>query len=185
MNKYKISNTVAALLLVASFFAGWQAMLIVGALLFIFGDMGDKIRNLAVSLISFTIGIKLVQMLWGLIYDASRLIPSILEKLVGILNYYLDPGKQLSFYKLKLYVVNPIMDVFEIGNSVIGFLIALASFFFITSLLVGANKKGYVVDKYISGYVNKVVNFISQFGDNGAAATTNSNMNNNPTNGDV
>lgn len=163
MNKYKINYTIAAILLVASFFAGWQTMLIVGALLFIFCEVGDKLKDLSVNLISFSIGIKLVEILWGIIYKASSLIPNILEKLIGIINYYLDSYNSISLTKLKLYVINPILDLFDIGNDIFGYLITIASFVFITSLLIGKNKKGFVVGNYISGYVNKVLNYISQF----------------------
>lgn len=166
MNKYKINYTIAAILLVASFFAGWQTMLIVGALLFIFCEVGDKLKDLSVNLISFSIGIKLVEILWGIIYKASSLIPSILEKLTGIINYYLDSYNKISLTKLKLYVINPIKDLFDIGNDIFGYLITIASFVFITSLLIGKNKKGFVVGNYISGYVDKILNYISEFNTN-------------------
>ncbi len=164
MSKYKVNHTIAAILLIASFFASWQTMVLLGALLFIFCEMEDRLKNLTVSLISFSIGLKLVEIFWGIIYSASNLIPEILEKLVGIINYYLDPYDAISLTKFQLYVINPIADLFDIGNSIFDYLVIIASFVFITSLLIGVNKKGFVIDKLITKYVNNVIRCVTQFG---------------------
>lgn len=163
MNKYKINYTIAAILLLASFFAGWQTMIIVGALLFVFCEMGENLKNLAVNLISFSIGIKLVELLWGIIYNASVLIPKIIEKFIGIINNYLSSYNQISLGKINLYVFDPIMKIFDIGNNIFDYLVLVASFVFITSLFVGANKKGFIIGGYITKYVNKVLNYVFQF----------------------
>lgn len=163
MSKYKINYGLAAILLIASFFGGWQTMLIVSALLFIFCEIKDNLKDLAINLVSFSIGIQLVKIFWSIIYKASILIPSVLEKLVGVINYYLDYSNKISLDKFNTYVVSPITDLFDIGDSIFGYLIIIAEFVFITSLLIGKNRKGLVVGSYISKYVDKILNFIFNF----------------------
>mgnify|MGYP004658218777 CR=1 FL=1 len=46
MGKVKINNNLAALMLVASIFAGWGTLMIVTILMIIFCDLNDKIKQI-------------------------------------------------------------------------------------------------------------------------------------------
>ena len=48
MNKLKINNGLAAIILLASLFAGWQTLLLAVILMLIFCEVNDKVRNLMV-----------------------------------------------------------------------------------------------------------------------------------------
>ena len=74
MNKLKINNSLAAIILVASLFAGWQTMLLVVLLMLIFCELDDKIKNLATTVIAFLVGLTLISILWALIYDGVNLL---------------------------------------------------------------------------------------------------------------
>ena len=60
MNKLKINNSLAAIILVAALFAGWQTMLLVVLLMLIFCELDDKIKNLATTVIAFLVGLTLI-----------------------------------------------------------------------------------------------------------------------------
>ena len=178
MNKYKINDTVVAILLIASYFVGWQTMLLVGVLLFAFCDIGENLKNLAIRLLSFCVGIKLFDLAWSIIYKLVNLIPSILNKLIAIFNNYLD--KPIEIDKFKQYILDPITGLMSIADDVVGLLIIVATFYFIASLLLGKNKKTPIIDKYISTYIEKALSFVSQFNVNNVQSNVNNqpNMNN-------
>lgn len=163
MNKYKINYGLAAALLIAAFLVGWQTLLIVAALLFIFCEMQERVKNLAVDLVTFGIGLEIVKMFWEVIYKAVNMIPTVIDKLIGIINSYLDFSSQINIDKFKLYFLHPVTEVFSIANDVFSVLVILATVTYITSLLLGRKKDTFFIGKYISQYVNKVLAYISSF----------------------
>ncbi len=163
MNKYKISGTVAAILIIGAYFAGWQTMILLGAFLFIFCELDNRVRDLVINVFSFSIAIELVEQFWHLIYKASSLIPNILTKFVGIINHYLDAGNQIDLGKFGDYVIYPIQDIFEICDEVFGYLIIFAFFVYITSLLVGKTNRGLLISGFIAKYITKVFNYVSAY----------------------
>ena len=60
MNKLKINNGLAAIILLASLFAGWQTLLLAVILMLIFCEVNDKVRNLMVNVIAFLVGLTLI-----------------------------------------------------------------------------------------------------------------------------
>ena len=177
MNKCKINNTIAAILLIASFFVGWQTLLLVVVLLFAFCEIDERINNLTTSIVSFAIGIKLIELAWNVIYKTYELIPTVINKIVNILNHYLTEPIYLG--KFQAYVLDPIGEIFSIGNDVISLLIIVATFFFITSLLFAKNKKTPIIGNFLAKYIGGVLNYIAQFNTN-VGMTPNNNMNTQP-----
>ena len=163
MNKYKINYGLAAALLIAAFLVGWQTLLIVAALLFVFCEMQERVKNLAVDLVTFGIGLEIIKLFWEVIYKAVNMVPTVIDKLIGIINSYLDFSSQIDITKFKLYFLHPVTEVFSIANDVFTVLILLATLTYITSLLLGRKKETFFIGKYISQYVNKVLSYISSF----------------------
>ena len=174
MNKYKINNTIAAILLIASFFVSWQSLLLVIVLLFAFCEIDERINNLTINIVSFTIGIKLIELAWDVIYKTYELIPTVINKLVNVVNHYLSEPIYLG--KFQAYVLDPIGELFSIGNDVVSLLIVVATFFFITSLLFAKNKKIPIIGNFLAKYIGSVLNFIAQFNAN-VNMTQNNNIN--------
>ena len=99
MNKYKINYGLAAALLIAAFLVGWQTLLIVAALLFIFCEMQERVKNLAVDLVTFGIGLEIVKMFWEVIYKAVNMIPTVIDKLIGINIFNISDVVIFRFFK--------------------------------------------------------------------------------------
>ena len=74
MGKVKINNNLAALMLVASIFAGWGTLMIVTILMIIFCDLNDKIKPLIIKVVSFMAGITLILLGWDLVSNGIDLI---------------------------------------------------------------------------------------------------------------
>lgn len=74
MLKAKVSTGLAAIMLISSLFVGWQTMLIVTILLFAFCEVDGKVKDIAIRVITFFIGLTLVITAWGLIVDGVELI---------------------------------------------------------------------------------------------------------------
>lgn len=161
MSKVKINPGLAAVMLVASLFAGWGTLLMVTVLMLIFCDMEDKVKSVIVRVVSFYIGLTLLSMAWGLIYDGIDLVIDAIAKLVDTINSYLTYPNIIDITKLKAYLFTPVSNIADIANSVIGYLIVFAKFAFIVSIVAGKAAKETFVTKKINEYVAKVVNYIN------------------------
>ena len=76
MGKLKINSGLISLILVACLFMGWTTMLTVAALILIFCEIDDKVKNVFVRVLSFLIAITLFNLLWDLITGAINLVIS-------------------------------------------------------------------------------------------------------------
>ena len=86
MNKLKINNGLAAIILLASLFAGWQTLLLAVILMLIFCEVNDKVRNLMVNVIAFLVGLTLISFAWSIISDGVSLVFKGIESIVNVIN---------------------------------------------------------------------------------------------------
>lgn len=163
MTKSKISTGLAAVILVGSLFVGWQTMLIVTVLLFALCDVDEKVKSIAIKVITFYIGLTLVIMAWDLIYDGVDLIFTSIDKIVATINSYLDYGKQIDIEKLQAYVIIPAGNLLKIADNIADYLFVFVKFSFIISLFAGKNQKDNLITNKINGFVSKVLAFINSF----------------------
>ena len=179
MNKLKINNSLAAIILVAALFAGWQTMLLVVLLMLIFCELDDKIKNLATTVIAFFVGLTLISMLWTLIYDGVNLLLDSIETIVNILNTYLSSGSKIDILSLQGKFVNPVKQLLEIVSSGVSFLITFTKFGFIISIFTGAAMKNNAFTRKVNEYINKALGFINSYGVNQTPVNNNNNNNQN------
>lgn len=163
MSKSKISSGLAAVMLIGSLFVGWQAMLIVTVLLFAFCEVDERVKNVAIKVITFYLGLTLVITVWGLVYDGVDLIFSSIDKIVATINSYLDYGKQIDIEKLQSYVITPASNLLKIADNIASYLFVFVKFGFIVSLFTGKNQKDNVITNKINGYVSKALAYINSF----------------------
>lgn len=163
MSKSKISSGLAAVMLIGSLFVGWQAMLIVTVLLFAFCEVDERVKNVAIKVITFYLGLTLVITVWGLVYDGVDLIFSSIDKIVTTINSYLDYGKQIDIEKLQSYVITPASNLLKIADNIASYLFVFVKFGFIVSLFTGKNQKDNVITNKINGYVSKALAYINSF----------------------
>ncbi len=172
MNKSKVNTGIAALLVFASIFAGWDVLLIVSVLLLIFSEFNDKTKDVTVKVISFLAGISIITLGWSLIVNGVDLLFNVIEKFVDIINSYLsDP---ITMINLTRYVITPISKLVEIGDKIFDYIIIIIKFKFILDILNNKPIKNNIITKF----VNKVINFINQC--NGVNMVTNMQVNQAP-----
>ena len=161
MGKVKVNSGLASVIVLASLFSGWQTLLIVIALLLLFCDIDDKVKGIIVKVVSFYAAVALVSLGWSLIADLVDLVIDSLNKLIGVINGYLDYGDQIDISKLTGYVLNPIKTLVEIADGIISYLLVFAKFAFIIATLGNKQVKENPMIKKINSFVAKVIAFIN------------------------
>ena len=174
MTKTRINSGLAAVMVVASMFAGWQTLLIVSVLLLLFCELDEKVKTIMVRVITFTAGLALFSMCWGLIVDGVNVGIKSLGGVIDVINDYLEVGSKIDATKLYSYLLTPAGRVINIADGIVTFLITLAKFAFIIALLTGKKAKDNAISTKINGYVTKFVNYVNSTDSN----NTNNNMNN-------
>ena len=157
MEDSKNYSRVYSLILIVSIFAGWQAMLLVSALLLIFGKVDEDVKKVIITVICFAAGIALFNVFWDLITDGVALVIKAVETIVDFLNSYLD--KPIMLLKLRQYLFNPIEIVLGFLTSALSYAITFMRFCFIIALLAGKTMKSNFIFDKISGFVDKFTNF--------------------------
>jgi len=161
MNKLKISTGLAAIVLLSSLFAGWGTLLTVCVLMLLFCEMNDNIKRVMTTVITFYVGLTIVQLAWDLIVDGVNLVTNSIDSIVNIINNYLN--EPINLYKLKQYLLSPLSGVVNLGNNIIYYLLAFTKFAFIVAILCNKPMKDNFVVRKINEYINKVVNYINSF----------------------
>ena len=161
MSKIKVNNGLGTILLLGSVFAGWQTLLIVTALLLLFGEVDDSFKGVVVRVVTFVLGLTIVSWGWDLIVDAVGVVMSSIDKLIEIINSYLDYGDKISLDKLYSYLLNPIKLIGDIADGIVGLLLVLAKLSFVISLIGNKNMKENVITKKINEYVTKIINYVN------------------------
>lgn len=161
MNRISIKPGLAALIVVASMFAGWQTLLIVCALMLLFCELDEKVKNIMVSVIAFTAGLALFSLVWGLIVDGAGLVTKTLNDLVSVVNSYLSVDSKIDITKLQSYLLNPINTLVSIANNIVTYLITFVKFGFIISILTGKKQNDNFFVIKVNEFVNKFTNYVN------------------------
>jgi len=192
MNKLKINNGLAAIILLASLFAGWQTLLLAVILMLIFCEVNDKVRNLMVNVIAFLVGLTLISFAWSIISDGVSLVFKGIESIVNVINSYLSYTNQISITTLQTKFMSPVTTIISFLDSGVDYLVMLTKFLFVISTLTGHAMKENPFGKKVSEYASKAVNYISSFEQpvpnnnyNGMPQNNNFQMNNMPQNNNI
>lgn len=161
MTRVKVNPGLAAVMVVASMFAGWQTLLIVSVLLLLFCELEEKVKTIMVRVITFTAGLALFTMCWNLIVDGVGVGTKSLSSVFDFINSFLSIENKIDTSSLQSHLINPINIVIGVADNIVSFLITLVKFGFIVMVLTGKQaKKNFVSDK-INGYVTKFVNYVN------------------------
>jgi len=171
MTKVKINPGLAAIMVIGGFIAGWQTMLIVCALLLLFAEIDDKVKEVMVKMITFAIGFYLIQFIVNIIFnginDIGMVALSDLNKVISEIIAKIDITKTNVFAK---YFVNPLSDIVLLAKRIVNLLIDLAQFGFIVAVIANKPiKQGGIMGK-VNGYVRDAVNYVNNFGKAAAPA---------------
>lgn len=163
MNKLKINNGLAAIILLASLFAGWQTLLLVVILMLIFCELNDKIKNLMISVVAFFAGLTLVSLAWSLISDGIDLAFNGIESIVSVINSYLSISNRIDIINLQAKFITPVKTIVTFLDSGVSYLILFTKFAFIVSVLAGTTMKENPFNKKVSEFIQKILNFTNNF----------------------
>lgn len=161
MSRIKINPGLACIILIACLFAGWATMLTVAVLMLIFCEVDENTKGLATTVLAFYIGLTLVSMGWGLIYDAIDLVIDAITKLIATINSYLEYDSVIDITKLQSYLFTPVSNLADIADMIVAYLLVFVKFGFIISLVSGKAAKDNFIAKKINEYVSKVVNYVN------------------------
>lgn len=157
MNKVKINTGLAAIMIVASIFAGWQTLLLVVLLMFIFCDFEDRIKDIAINVITFYVGFCIVSMVWDIVIDVLTYVTKAISSFTTAVNSYLDPMDYIDASK----ITEPINLVKDIADGVVTIMLTLVKVGFVISVLTGKQRKQNFVAKKINEYVSSALNYVS------------------------
>ena len=159
MNKIKISSGLASVMLVACLFAGWQTLLLVTLLMFVFADVEDKVKGTAIKVIAFYVALILVSTGWDLIVSGYGVVYSSITDLVMLINNWFNASLDLS--GLYQYALTPINSLLDIADTLVGYAFSLIKFFFILAVLGNKPMKQLPLVKTVNDFVAKVVTYIN------------------------
>ncbi len=157
MNKIKINSGLASIMLVASLFAGWQTLLLITILMFGFCEVEERVKDVAVKVITFFVGFTIVSVGWDIIVNGIGVVTGGIDSLVDMINSYLDPIDVINANKL----IAPIIALKNIASSIMSVLFMIVKLGFIISILTGKSGSKNVLSSKIDEYVNKALNYVS------------------------
>lgn len=163
MGKVKINNNLAALMLVASIFAGWGTLMIVTILMIVFCDLNDKIKPLIIKVVSFMAGITLILLGWDLVSNGIDLIFKLFNNIISIINSYLSYSNKIDLVEIQGKFVVPVTTVVASIGSIIKYLVTFSKFGFIIAIISGKAMKENAWTKKVNQYVSKFTNFANSF----------------------
>ena len=162
MHKVKLNPGLASIILVATLFAGWQTMLLVALLMFIFCDVEEHVKNVAATVLTFFVGLTIVTVGWDLLRSA-------LNVLVEAINVVLNLGLEFDILSTRGVVdinefIENVMSIVRVVDNVVGVLFTFAKLGFAVAILTGKAAKQNVVTKKINEYVNSAINYVNNMG---------------------
>jgi hypothetical protein len=157
MNKIKVNSGIVSLLLLAGLFAGWEAMLIISMLLFLFCDADEQTKGVAVRVLTFFVGITLLSAAWNLITGGIDVVMDAIKSLFNTINLFKEPMDYINISKFTGTVDN----IAGVASSVVTYLITLTKFLFVIALLSGRPAKNTPIASFLNNYISQAINFIN------------------------
>ncbi len=157
MDKVKINSGLASIMIVASIFAGWQTLLLVVLLMFLFCDVEDKVKDVAIRVITFYVGYYIVSLGWDVIVNCANLVLRAINSFVTTFNSYVDPVDYLIATK----ITAPISLVIDIASGVVSIMFILVRIGFVISVLTNKPASQNTLVKKINEYVAKALNYVN------------------------
>ena len=158
MNKVKIKTDLASIIVVACLFGGWQTMLLIPLLILIFCEVDDKVKDVMVKVIAFSIGVAIVRLGWSVIYSSGNLLTSALTEIISSTASTL---KLFSIYKVNSYVVSPISKVLSYADRIVSILLSVTELLYVLSILTNKPAKSNPISNFVNKQVTKVINYMN------------------------
>lgn len=154
-NKIKLNTGLASIILVASIFAGWQTVLLVTILMFVFCDIDERVKQVATSVITFFVGYTIVSVGWDIVISIIDLVVKTFNSFIAYLVTNFEAEIEIAAVT---GLINIVVNVLEQGVPII---LSLAKIGFVIGVLCGRPAKNNVFSAKINEYVNKAINFVN------------------------
>ncbi len=154
-NKIKLNTGLASIILVASIFAGWQTVLLITLLMFVFCDIDDRVKQVATSVITFFVGYTIVSVGWDILVSVIELAVTTFNSFIAYLVTNFEVDIEISVI---MGAVNIVVNVLRKGVPII---LSLAKVGFVIGVLCGRPAKNNAFSAKINEYVNKAINFVN------------------------
>lgn len=155
-NKLKINTGLASIILVASLFAGWQTMLIVTILMFLFCEVDERVKQVATSVITFYVGYTIVSTGWTIIMNVADLIVSTINNFVA----YIVKTFELYDFDISI-LMTPIGIIIKVLDNGVSILLSIVKLGFVIGILTGKPSSSNPLSSKINEYVNKAINYVN------------------------
>ena len=153
MEKVKIKTGLASLIVVATMFAGWQAMLIALVLLLLFCELDEKVKTIMVKVVAFAAGLALVGLFWDIITSGVSALLNTLTDFISLINSYLDPVNKINTSDFQQYVINPINIIVKMADRIVTLLFLIFKVLFVLAILSGKDTNG-KFNLFIKRFIN-------------------------------
>ena len=157
MNKIKVNPGIASIALVASIFVGWETLLLVTVLLFALCEIDDKTKGIATNVLAFYLSFTIIVWGWDLIETVLYYIPTLISKLIGLVNNFLSPLDYIYAEKITL----PINTVIGAIGSIISLLFTIIKLSFVINVISGKNPRKFFFSGLFNKFIDKAINFIN------------------------
>lgn len=161
MSKIKINPGLAAIVLLACLFAGWQTLLLVVLFMLLFCEVDDKLKSIIIKVITFFAAYTIVSTAWDLIVGGVNLVLGTINDVLNLINSFLDITDQIDFTPLTQYCLNPISKLVSMADNIVSFIFLIVKFTFIIATIQNKPAKENFVSKKINEFVTKIVNYIN------------------------
>ncbi|HAB67068.1 MAG TPA: hypothetical protein DCE23_06850 [Firmicutes bacterium] len=155
-NKLKINTGLASIILVASLFAGWQTMLIVTILMFLFCEVDERVKQVATSVITFYVGYTIVSTGWTIIMNVADLIVSTINNFVA----YIVKTFELYDFDISI-LMTPLGIIIKLLDNGVSILLSIVKLGFVIGILTGKPSSSNPLSSKINEYVNKAINYVN------------------------
>lgn len=155
-NKLKINTGLASIILVASLFAGWQTMLIVTILMFLFCEVDERVKQVATSVITFYVGYTIVSTGWTIIMNVADLIVSTINNFVA----YIVKTFELYDFDISI-LMTPLGIIIKVLDNGVSILLSIVKLGFVIGILTGKPSSSNPLSSKINEYVNKAINYVN------------------------
>jgi hypothetical protein len=158
IDKIKLNGSIMAVLLLATFFAGWEYMILVTAIIYVFCSTNERLKNLALRVVTLNAACSLLSLGWNII---ENWIVGIGFRGVGVLQNFIQDVSGDTYVNLSWMTTTTsyINSVVQIVGILIAIFIATAKFKFILNTITNRPPAG--MFKKLDEFMNNFLNFFA------------------------
>ncbi len=156
MKKLKVNENILALMLLASFFAGWQVFVLAVAFIWGFCEMNDSLKSLSIKVGVVLGAVEILYLGWDVIVALKDLVLGGLKNVFDMLVSF-GVTEELT-YNTGRYLFNPVNYIFAIAESFVIFAALYVKLRFVLATVKNEELRGALAP--VQSLINKMNNFV-------------------------